>query len=214
MARAKTVVAPVASQASILALVAAAMSAEPHYAMLTADEIALAGAENVEVNGDIQADGKTAVRLSAAGQALASNPATVAPAPTPAAKPSFVIEDAIPVPSVKTGGGAKRESIYPFDQLGVNQSFFVAASTDMPEPAKSLASTVSSATARYRVETGETEIVEETIYAKGADGKNAKGADGKWIKTGTKTVTRNKMKVTRQFVIRAVEGGARIWRTA
>jgi hypothetical protein len=65
------------------------------------------------------------------------------------AKMSFEIESNIPVPVTKRGG--KRESAYPFAALEVNQSFFIPASEKHPEPAKSLASTVSGATKRFDV---------------------------------------------------------------
>lgn len=64
-------------------------------------------------------------------------------------KMSFEIESNIPLPVTKRGG--KRESAYPFAALEVNQSFFIPASEKHPEPAKSLASTVSGATKRYDV---------------------------------------------------------------
>lgn len=67
---------------------------------------------------------------------------------TPVAAPAkFVIEDAIPLPASTRGG--KRESAYPFGDLQPGQSFFIPASEKHPEPAKSLASTVSGATKRY-----------------------------------------------------------------
>lgn len=85
---------------------------------------------------------------------------------TPAA---FAIEDNVPVPTAIRRGG-KGGNVYPFEQLAVGQSFFVPASDAKPNPAKSLASTVSSATKRY------------------ADSDK------------------------RKFIVRSVEGGARVWR--
>lgn len=111
---------------------------------------------------------------------------------TPAAVSSgFVIEDGIAMPSgtVRRAGA----QLYPFDALQVGQSFFVPNSEDKPNAAKSLASTVSSANARYAVETGET-------------------------KTNSKGETVPVTKLTRVFVVRkdtrdGVEG-ARVWRMA
>ena len=80
--------------------------------------------------------------------------------------------------------------MYPFDALNVRQSFFVPNTEDKPNAAKSLASTVSSATARYA------EVVEGQFKT------NKKGEQV--------PVTRE----TRKFVVRSVEGGARVWRTA
>lgn len=44
---------------------------------------------------------------------------------------------------------AMKEEIYPFSKLEIGQSFFLPASEKTPDPAKSFASTVSSATRRY-----------------------------------------------------------------
>jgi hypothetical protein len=75
-------------------------------------------------------------------------------------------------------------SLYPFDALEVGQSFFVG------KEAKSLASTVANANLRYaEVIPGETRI-------------NRKGVEVP------------KTTQTRKFEVRAVDGGARIWRTA
>lgn len=97
----------------------------------------------------------------------------------------FVIEDNIPINAVKL---RKRASIYPFDALKVGQSFFIAATDDRPDPAKSLASTVANASKRYALPTGETKISART---------------GKEVQI---------LKYTRKFTIREVEGGARVWR--
>lgn len=103
-------------------------------------------------------------------------------------KTMFKIEDAIPVPAI-SGRGRGGET-YPFEQLQVGQSFFVANSESKPNAAKSLASTVSSATARYAVP----------------------AEDGS-TKTNKKGETVPVMVETRKFIVRSVEGGARVWRT-
>ncbi|WCZ58265.1 hypothetical protein UFRH5_47 [Pseudomonas phage UF_RH5] len=101
---------------------------------------------------------------------------------------SFTIEDNVPMP---TGSGRGRGgNVYPFDALEVGQSFFVPNSEEKPNAAKSLASTVSSATARFAVPSED-----------GATKTNKKGE------------TVPVMVETRKFVVRAVEGGARVWRT-
>lgn len=103
------------------------------------------------------------------------------------------IEDGIPVPTIS--GRGRGGNAYPFDQLEVGQSFFVANSEDKPNAAKSLASTVSSATARYAVPSED-----------GATKTNKKGE------------VAPVMVETRKFVVRSVEEngvkGARVWRTA
>lgn len=72
----------------------------------------------------------------------------------PVARKSFAIDDAVPLPP-KTR--APVEQLYPFDQLQVGQSFFVA-NDDVKSGAayKTLQSTVNSANGRYSEETGET----------------------------------------------------------
>jgi hypothetical protein len=82
--------------------------------------------------------------------------------------PGFTIENNVPIPEVKRG--ILGEPRYPFAMLEVGQSFFVPKSKQKPNPAKTLASTVSSANKRFE-------------------------------------------KHNKRFVIRPVEGGARIWRT-
>lgn len=131
----------------------------------------------VEVNSTVAIDalGNVQVRALTAGiEALAKHKAAVVGAETAAANvgeaATYEIESDIPVPASKRGG-LKGET-YPFEKLNPGQSFFVKATETRPNPAKSLASTVSSATKRF------------------------KGKDG------------------RKFTIRAVEGGARVWRLA
>lgn len=65
----------------------------------------------------------------------------------PEAKSLFVIEKGIALPPSKRGG--IKADIYPFAQMEPGDSFFVPATDDRPNPAKALASTVSSATKRY-----------------------------------------------------------------
>lgn len=108
-------------------------------------------------------------------------------------KSMFKIEDSIPVPTIS--GRGRGGNVYPFDQLEVGQSFFVANSEDKPNAAKSLASTVSSATARYAVPS--------------EDGATKTNKAGEVVPV---------MVETRKFVVRSVEEdgvkGARVWRTA
>lgn len=119
----------------------------------------------------------------------------------PAVKPTFVIDDAVPLPAGRAKlTRAPRASIYPFDALGIadgapfGQSFFVPDSADKPNAAKALASTVSSANARYAEE-----VPGETV-------KNRKGNDVP------------KTRQLRRFIVRPVEEngvkGARVWRVA
>lgn len=105
-------------------------------------------------------------------------------------KTMFQIEDNVPVPAISGRGRGRGGETYPFEQLAVGQSFFVANSESKPNAAKSLASTVSSATARYAVP----------------------AEDGR-TKTNKKGETVPVMVETRKFIVRSVEGGARVWRT-
>ena len=105
----------------------------------------------------------------------------------------FKIENDVPVPAIS--GRGRGGNTYPFDQLEKGQSFFVANSEDKPNAAKSLASTVSSATARYAVAS--------------EDGATKTNKKGEVVPV---------MVETRKFVVRSVEEngvkGARVWRTA
>jgi len=180
-----------------------------------ADVQGLANAGLVEVNPEMtDAAGNVAVRATAAGIAKMSEGST-APAPV---KSNFAIAD-VPTDILSAanekrraarGGGEK----YPFDALEVGKGFFVPATEKMPEPAKSLASTVSSATARYAEETGEMETVTQKTYATGEDGKRLKDAEGHFVVESEAEVERPKMRNTRVFKLVSAEGGAWVVRTA
>jgi hypothetical protein len=141
------------------------------------------GIDSLQPNGD---------NTSEASEASA-NSATAATGETQKVKTMFKIEDSIPVPTIS--GRGRGGNVYPFDQLEVGQSFFVANSEDKPNAAKSLASTVSSATARYAVAS--------------EDGATKTNKKGEVVPV---------MVETRKFVVRSVEEngvkGARVWRTA
>ena len=108
-------------------------------------------------------------------------------------KSMFKIENKVPVPAIS--GRGRGGNVYPFDQLAVGQSFFVPNSESKPNAAKSLASTVSSATARYAVAS--------------EDGVTKTNKKGEVVPVMVKT---------RKFVVRRAEEdgvkGARVWRTA
>jgi len=152
----------------------------------------------VEINtAVVDAAGNVATRatpkgIEAVNATLAA--AAGAPAAPTAAKPSFSLDTDIAIPAVS--GRGRTANTYPFEAMEVGQSFFVPNSAERPNAAKSMASTVSSATARYAVE-----VPGETVV-------NRKG----------KTVP--KVNEIRKFVVRAVDEtaqgrgpGARIWRT-
>lgn len=114
------------------------------------------------------------------------------PAKTEKVNQMFQLEDNVAVPAIS--GRGRTGTTYPFDKMDVGQSFFVANDESKPNAAKSLASTVSSATARYA------EVVPGEFKT------NKKGEQV--------PVTRE----TRKFIVRSVEEngvkGARVWRTA
>lgn len=115
-------------------------------------------------------------------------------------KASVVIEKGVPVPS-KGRAYAQRRQAFPFDELEVEDSFFIKATESKPEPWKSYASTVSNSTRSFAVPDSSGEMV-----------VNRKGQKVP------------KLVQTRKFVIRAVEEtdaetgevviGARVWRVA
>jgi hypothetical protein len=161
----------------------------------------------VEINPAMTNEaGEVATRATQAGIESLDNGATVGNNATSEAtsataetgktekvKTMFKIEDSIPVPAIS--GRGRGGNVYPFDQLEVGQSFFVANDESKPNAAKSLASTVSSATARYAVPA--------------EDGSTKTNKKGEVVPV---------MVETRKFVVRSVEEngvkGARVWRTA
>lgn len=197
-----------ANQAKKLAeIVEATTDAARGFVYMTEKSVkVLVDAGYVECNKDItDGAGNIAVRATKAGLEYGTAPAateeegtttmnTEATAAT-AAPRSFAIETGVAIPSIKRSGAAA--SIYPFDKLEVGQSFFVPATDEMPNPGKSLASTVSSASKRYATENGTREI-------------NRK-VDGVMTK-----VTVPAYVYERKFVVRSVEEngvkGARVWR--
>lgn len=160
----------------------------------------------VEVNPQmVDGNGNIATRATSKGieQTMNTNTGTAdagtaAPA---AAKPTFTLENAA-LPAISGRGRAGVET-YPFEQMAVGQSFFVPATADKSNPAKSLASTVSSATKRYA------EVVP------GQTKKNKAGEDVPVLKETRKFVVRS-----RTAAAEAAEGfnhgqnGARVYRTA
>ena len=122
-----------------------------------------------------------------------ANSETAATGKTEKVKTMFLIKNDVPVPVIS--GRGHGGNVYPFEVLAVGQSFFVPNSESKPNAAKSLASTVSSATARYAVP-----------------------AEDGATKTNKKGEVVPVMVETRKFVVRSVEEngvkGARVWRTA
>ena len=166
---------------SLLATIVASMAnAETPYHMASEAEIAgLAKEGLVETNPDIRDGDKLAVRATDKGlQVNQDNSGNTGGAPaggntstTSAATSAFAIEDGIALPA---GRGGRNANVYPFDQLGVNQSFHVPATEAKPNPAKSLASTVSSATKRYADQTPARKFVVRSVDASDPRGAGAR----------------------------------------
>ena len=98
-----------------------------------------AGIESLD-SGAIVADNATSEATSA----------TAETGKTEKVKTMFQIKKRSEVNVIKSARG-RQGTQYPFDELDAGDCFFVANSEDKPNAAKSLASTVSSATARYAV---------------------------------------------------------------
>jgi hypothetical protein len=122
-------------------------------------------------------------------------------------------------PKAKRGRSAET---YPFADLQVGQGFFIPKTADREDPAKSMASTVSSAVARYAVPavnadgSPEMETVKVKTYQVDAEGKRVK-VEGKFVVVSEADETRQKMTRTRVFELRSVtapEAGAWVVRTA
>lgn len=171
---------------------------------------------------DADAEGNVQVRATAAGIAKAAETAD-APAPT-APKTNF---DVVDIPAdIMTAANEKRRSNrgggekYPFGGLEVGKGFFVAETEKMPDPAKSLASTVSSATARYAEEETDaegnvvTKMVNVKTYATDEAGKRVKDAEGHFVVESEAEEAKPVMVNTRVFKLVPADGGAWVVRTA
>lgn len=82
----------------------------------------------------------------------AEPPAPKAPRKPPSPMPEVSFADAVPIPAIARGGVGRPG--YGFDRMAVGSSFFIAQTPDNPNPAKRIASTVSSANERFNSENG------------------------------------------------------------
>jgi hypothetical protein len=150
---------------------------------------------------------KVAANVTEAGvnQLSALNGATVAH--TKPVHTYDVQTGGLELPKIKRGfgkgGGGGAPTKYPFETMEVGAWFFVANSEVSKGNAhKTMGSAVGSANQRFAVGTGEQETVERV--KRGPDHKAIKDANGKNVK---ETVTQEKKKFTKKFVVRAVEAG-------
>lgn len=183
---------------TLLATIATAMAAEPFYALATEKEAKeLIDGKLAEFNPDIRDGDKIAIRLTDEGLKMAdtgntdnsNNGGDNGNTGASAAASSFAIIDGAALPSAARGG--RNGPVYPFDDLNVGQSFFVPATADKPEPAKSIASTATSAAKRFAtpVKNPDGSAVMETYKVRGVE------------------KTREKFEYTRQFAVKSVEKG-------
>jgi hypothetical protein len=149
-----------ANRALLASIVVAMGNTETPYLMASEKDIAGLTKEGlVETNPEIRDGDKLAVRATDKGIEVNSENTTDTSGATAgvaavAAASNFVTGTGFE-PSAPRGGRGR--SIYDFDGLAVGGFIFVPATTDKPNPAKSLASTVSSASKRskpkvYRVQ--------------------------------------------------------------
>lgn len=162
---------------------------------------ALADAGLVLFNDTIKDGNRVAVKASDAGiaafnAAAGGGTSTQNPAGVVATTAAFKITKGIELPAIRRRVGEATGSRYPFDTMEVGDSFHVPKSEDMPNPAKSLASSVTAANRRFSTK---------------AEGTH-KTPKGNEIQNYT---------YVRNYTIRAVTkangdpdgDGARIWRT-
>lgn len=114
-----------------------------------------------------------------------------------------VITDAVLPPIKRGGGGGGAPTKYPFDNLQVGNSFFVPATAKLPNPLKTLGSTVSSANHRFATVVGEKEVERSK---RGERNKLVLDANGHKIME-VKTVP--VYQFTRKFTIRGVKAGVK-----
>lgn len=141
---------------AIMTSIVAAMAVEATpYLMTTAKSVEkLLADAMVEQNPDIKDGDKIATRATEKGIA-ALNEATAAPATgATGASPFAIIKGA----TLPTARGGRSSVLYPFDDMETGDSFFIPATTEKPNPAKSLASTVSAATKKFAENTGTTKV--------------------------------------------------------
>ncbi len=112
-----------------------------------------------------------------------------------------VITDAVLPPIKRGGGGGGAPTKYPFDNLQIGNSFFVPVTAKLPNPLKTLGSTISSANHRYATVVGEKEVERSK---RGERNRLVLDANGNKIME-VKTVP--VYKFTRKFTIRGVKAG-------
>jgi len=144
---------------------------------------------------------KVACRITRAGESFLIVNASPINEVSPVTGGFEVITNAVLPASKRGGGGGGAPMKYPFDKLEVGNSFFVPATAKLPNPLKTLGSTISSANIRYANVIGEKEV---TRAKRGEKNRLVLDDNGAKIME-TKTVPQYEF--TRKFSIRGVEAG-------
>lgn len=158
----------------------------------------------IDQNGTVvDPTGNIGTKATDAGIAMINAPATAPVAAVEEAAPNYQIFSGVVLPPSKRGGNKAGAPLkYPFDKLEIGQGFFEPVSAKMPDPVKTLSSTVSSVNKRYAKPTGETKSVSRT--KRGPGNKAVLDAAGAKVK---EQVTVPVTKQDRKFVVRAVKAG-------
>lgn len=198
----------------LLSAIAAANVASQPYYVNQAESLPLlqANPQLIDINMtmiDPNDVSKVAARVTEAGaKMVAEANATAAKANEPKKErvdnsdQFAILNGAVLPPSRKGNFGGGAPIKYPFERMEIGQSFFVPVSEKLPDPVKTLGSTVSSANMRYAKETGQTKQVERV--KRGTDRKGMVDAAGNKIK---ETVTVPVYSFERKFSLRGVEAG-------
>ena len=181
----------------LLALIAAAQDDGEGYLMLTQEEGLDAVNAGYAVVDTSNAVGNTAaVTLTDAGRAALTGSGGSAS--------KYAIDDGFVIPEGAARRG--RTSAYPFEMLDNGQSFHIPlkAGENAEKVLARIQSSISSARARFAVESGDTETVTVREYQRDENGKFVKDENGKRIVIGTSEVTRPVKTFTRDFKAIAV----------
>ena len=149
-------------------------------------------------------DGTILVRATEAGRAFDAGGELAEPAPVRVS--GFAMVSGFQIPTKRRR--AAKATVYPFDDLAVGNAFFVPATAERPEPAKSMQSTVASANARYTEPTGNKVMKKRREFAHDESGKIAIGEDGKRIVANVFEEEVDETRQVREFGVTAVEDGA------
>lgn len=193
-------------------------------------------ADLIEVNADTpNEDGLIPARAKPSATAFLNGGQAAGAAQAPAAAGSasrtvtagqtFDIDTDVEIPAIKRGGGLNTASVYPFASLTtVGMSFHVKKTDDMPDPMKTLSSSVSNYNNKFATPVKDFggNTVKETVKVneaqRDANGNVITGPDGKRVMIG-KEVTRDKLDYSQFYVVRRVGAddkrgeGARVFRT-